>query len=349
MRGAYLKPARQSRVAALSAIVISWAAASAVHAAPASATQAVRATVDLAEFAPDGFSVVVPDARKAAAAWSTLLGVPVASIFEPQAIVYPPKFDGDQTGNGPTIALLLMANMSVTLHQPPPGRNYWRELLDAHGPTLYRLGFQVHGLAEATAWLERHGGKLVLGNPAKSPYVNVNLWPHYGFAVELNEQTPNAEQKAHPVVLKYIQPPRRAFVKPGRHAFASNPVSTIAFVVPDLARAIRDYATLFGLSPASAIPIERPRSIPLRTAALRLSNGVMLELNEPKPGPSLWRTRLQRHGTSMVSIGFRVKSVRDQLATLKARGGRVVLGGADQHYAYVDLTHRLGMVIEIRE
>jgi catechol 2,3-dioxygenase-like lactoylglutathione lyase family enzyme len=346
------KPIQLLRAASLSVLAIYWAAAGAAHAAPASAdgsTQAPAAVIDFAEFAPNGFSVVVRDAKRAAVAWSDVLGIPVASIFEPQAIVYPPGFDGDRTGNGPTIALLMMANMSVTLHQPPPGRNYWRELLNAHGQTLYRLGFQVHGLAAATNWLERNGGKLVLGDPAKSPYVNVNLWPRYGFAVEMNEQAPNAAQSANPVVLKYIQPPRRAFVKPGPKTLASNLVSTIAFVVPDLDRAIRDYAALFGLPPGSAIRIDRPRGVPLETAALRLSNGVMLELNTPKPGPSLWRTRLQRHGPSMVSIGFRVESLRDQLTSLRRKGGRLILGGAGQRYAYVDFTGSLGLMIELRE
>src|SRR5262245_3256729 len=69
------------------------------------------------EFAPTTFSVVTHDADRLAAAWADVLGIPKPPITQPEA-VYPPNFEGDRSAR-PTMASLQMANMTLSMHQPP--------------------------------------------------------------------------------------------------------------------------------------------------------------------------------------------------------------------------------------
>ena len=307
-------------------------------------SQSPAGPVRFDDFAPTTFSVVTRDVAKRAGAWADVLGIAVPPINEPEA-VYPPLFGGDRSAR-PKMASLQMANMTVSLHQPPP-RTYWHDILDTHGELLYRMNFRVRGIADQTAYFERKGGTLVIGDPAKVPYVNVNLWPTYGVALELNGVADNAG-------------PAPARPAPPAGSFASNPVSKIAFVVPDVKQAVRDYSDLFGLPAASTTtgttpPLVFPasakvdRKTTIAWAKLTFPNGVLLELNEPRGGASVWRDHLQKHGRSIFSVGFRVKSVREQAAYLSSKGGVLVFGGPDARYAGFDFTSRLGTVIEIHE
>lgn len=305
--------------------------------------QTPEGSIRFDEFAPTTFSVVTHDVATKAAAWADVLGIPVPSIIQPE-VTYPPGFAGDRAGR-PKMASLQMANMTVSLHQPP-ARTYWHDILDTHGEQLYRMNFRVHGLADQTAHFERKGGTLVIGDPAKVPYVNVNLWPKYGVALELNGLAAGSSAPAPTLA-------------PPAGSFAANPVVKIAFVVPNLAEAIRDYTDLFGLPSGAAtgiIPrlvfpdgIAVDRTMTIAWAKLMFPNGVVLELNEPRGGASVWRDHLQKHGRSIFSVGFRVKSVREQVAYLTSKGGVLVFGGPNERNAGIDFTSRLGTVVEIRE
>jgi len=306
-------------------------------------SQTPAGAVRFDEFAPTTFSVVTHDVDKKAAAWADVLGIAPPTINQPD-VTYPPVFAGDRAAR-PRMASLQMANMTVSLHQPPP-RTYWHDVLDAQGEQLYSMNFRVHRLAEQTAYFERKGGTLVIGDPAKVPYVNVNLWGKYGVALELNGVADGAPDPA----------PRPAMPA---GSFAGNPVVKIAFVVPNLADAVRDYTDLFGLPAASTTgttpKLVFPEGLKVDRAAttawtkLTFPNGVTLELIEPRGGQSVWRDHLQKHGRSIFSVGFRVKSVREQVAYLTSKGGVLVFGGPNEKYAGVDFTSRLGTVVEIQE
>lgn len=305
--------------------------------------QAPAGSIRFDEFAPTTFSVVTHDVARTAAAWADVLGIALPSINQPE-VTYPPVFDGDRAAR-PKMVSLQMVNMTVSLHQPP-ARTYWHDILDRHGEQLYRMNFRVHGLADQTAYFERKGGALVIGDPAKVPYVNVNLWSKYGVALELNGMAAGAPAPSPTPV-------------PPAGSFAGNPVVKIAFVVPNLSEAIRDYTELFGLPSGAATGITPPLVFPdgitvdrkttIAWAKLTFPNGVVLELNEARGGPSVWRDHLQKHGRSIFSVGFRVKSVREQVAYLTSKGGVLVFGGPNEKYAGFDFTSRLGTVVEIQE
>lgn len=295
------------------------------------------------DFAPTTFSIVTHDSNALAASWADVLGIPKPATFQPEA-VYPPNFKGDRAGR-PTMATLQTANMTISMHQPPP-LTYWKEILDTHGQLLYRMNFRVRGIADQTSYFEGKGGTLVIGDPAKVPYVNVNLWPKYGVALELNGVADDAGPAKAP-------PPAPA------GSFAANPVRKITFVVPNIDEAIRDYADLFGIktapergiTPAYVFPeaSAADRKMTMAWAKLAFPNGVILELNEPRGGTSIWRDHLQKHGRSIFSVGFRVANVRDAIAYLTSKGGVLAFGGPDTRYAGIDFKARLGLVIEIAQ
>ena len=308
------------------------------------AAQTPPSAVRFNEFSPTTVSVVVRDVEKTARAWAEVLGISVPRIVEPE-VVYPPMFEGDRSGR-PKMTSMQMANLNVSLHQPPAGKTYWRELLDTHGELLYRMNFSVHDLADQTTYFEQKGGTLTIGDPAKVPYVNVNLWSRYGFALELNglAASQDASQTSRPAI--------------DATAFANNPVFKIAFVVPDLDKAVADYADLLGISSAGATRGRRlvgrdgstsAQAATIDTATLQFPNGMLLELNQPRGGESIWWTHLQKHGQSIFSIGFHVKSVREQIAYLTGTGGTLVFGDASTPYAYFDFTSRLGTIIDLVE
>ena len=292
-------------------------------------SQTPASAVRFDEFAPTTFSVVTHDAARMAAAWADVLGVAAPPVNQPE-VTYPPVFEGDRSAVV-RMASLQMANMTVSMHQGPPG-TYWRQIVDAQGELLYRMNFRVHSLADQTAYFEKKGGTLVIGDPAKVPYVNVNLWPQYGVALELNGVAEGAG-------------PASARPAPPAGSFASHPVFKIAFVAPDLDQAMRHYADLFGIEAAPATGTTSA----VAWATLPFPNGVLLELNEPLDGASIWRDHLQRYGRSIFGVGFRVESVREQAAYLSSKGGVLVFGGPDARSAVFDFTSRLGTVIEIHE
>ena len=296
----------------------------------------------LADYAVRTISIVVPDAERFAQAWADVLGVDVPPIREYPGLVFPEGYDASAY---PRIASFRMANVSISMHHPVGGRSYWKDLLDQHGPALYRMNFSVRGLADTVAYLQRKGGRLVVGTPTTGG-VNVSLWPRYGFGVEMGE----ARRTAPPTS-------RSRPAGPSGTSFASSPVFKVAFVVSDIERAAREYADLFGLDAPPPVRVNRSIVFPsdfkgdrgahLKVAVLPLPGGIDLELNEPQGGQSIWRTHLEKHGRSMFSIGVRVKNVSEQVAYLKGKGGSLVVGGPEAPYAYIDFVERLGAIIEV--
>lgn len=310
--------------------------------APLSSQADKGRSIRLADYPIRTFSVVVHDTEQSARAWADLLGVEEPKIQSYRGLMYREGHEGDREAY-PKMAVLRFANMEVSMHQPMGGRSYWRDLLDQHGEMLYRVNVSVPDMAGHVAFLEGKGGKLVLGDPPRSPYSNVSLWPKFGFAVETNMLRPEAAIPAPPPTT----------------AFASNNVFKIGFVVSDIEKAARKFADLFGVEVPQVVPMGEPivfppdftgdRSTKVKIAVLRLPGNVVVQLNEPQGGPSPWRDHLQKHGRSMFNIGIRVKDVNEQVAYLTRKGGKLILGGQGARYAYFDFTSRLGAILEVHE
>ena len=76
---------------------------------------------------------------------------------------------------------------------------------------------------------------------------------------------------------------------------------------------------------------------------------VSLELIEPIGGPSTWQEHLDAHGESLHHIAFQIQGMQDNGFYLDAHGIPVVQRGEYKggHYAYVDGTQALSVVIEL--
>jgi len=286
------------------------------------------------------FSIVVPDADRFGAAWADVLGADMPKVLEYPGLVFPPDFDKTAY---PRIANFRMANVAVSMHQPAGGRSYWKEVLDAHGPALYRMNFQVPDLPSTVAALQALGGRLVVGTP-EGGGTNVNLWPGFGFAVELGA-APRAPVTA---------PSSPA--RPVSSGFAAHAVSTISLVVEDIGAAVRPYAEIFG---AEVPPVRersvsiregasRPRRLTLKSATIDLPGDIDIELIEPPTAANPWRAHLRRHGNrALFAVGVRVADVAAQAAYLGGKGGILKAGGPGEPIALVDLTDRLGVQFEL--
>lgn len=330
----------------LAAVIIGALVATFVAAIPA------QSRAPFADASVRTISMVVPDAEKFGRAWADVLGAEMPPIREYPGLIFPEGYDSTAY---PRIATLRMANVTISMHHPVGGRSYWKDLLDIHGPALYRMNFSVRRLPDTVATLQGLGGQLVVGGPTTGG-LNVNLWPKYGFAVELGEaaRPPAAAAGAAPAA---TAPKPPAPVPAPVTGFAANPVFKVAFVVPDIQRAIADYADLFGV----ARPAVRERTVSessktgataqttkLKTAVLDLPGDIDLELNEPPAGDNRWRQHMQkRGGRALFSIGVRVGNTAEQASYLIGKGGVVVAGGAGEQYAVVDMIDRLGTIIEI--
>jgi methylmalonyl-CoA/ethylmalonyl-CoA epimerase len=315
------------------------------------AAVATQSRAPFADASVRTISFVVPDAEKFARAWADVLGAEMPPIREYPGLIFPEGYDSSAY---PRIANLRMANVSISMHHPVGGRSYWKELLDTHGPALYRMNFSVRGLPDTVATLQGLGGKLVVGGPTTGG-LNVNLWPKYGFAVELGVAARPPAAAATAPAATAAKPSAPA--PPPATGFAANPVFKVAFVVPDIQRATADYADLFGVArPAvtertvseSSKTGAKPHTTKLKTAMLDLPGDIDLELNEPPAGDNRWRQHMQKHGgRALFSVGVHVSNVEEQASYLTGKGGVLVAGGAGAPYAVVDMIDRLGTIIEV--
>jgi hypothetical protein len=138
-------------------------------------------------------------------------------------------------------------------------------------------------------------------------------------------------------------------------------IAQIGIVVRDIEASARAWAAIFGL-PVPEIKISPPveeahteyegRSTPARVKQAFFHMGSLdVELLEPAGEPSTWNDQLVQHGNSMHHIAFRIKGMKDKLASLSAQDIPLVQRGdyPGGRYAYVDSTAQLGLVLELLE
>jgi catechol 2,3-dioxygenase-like lactoylglutathione lyase family enzyme len=136
----------------------------------------------------------------------------------------------------------------------------------------------------------------------------------------------------------------------------------IGLIVPDVDKASKEFAAVFGLEPrpaneftAMVYPADYkgdPKGHP-KTVSYRIGDNLSVELLQPVGGKSPWRDFLD--STSGVGglhhIAFSAKGIDAYMAALKQHGGVIEFGGSasvtPQNYAYVNMRPRLGFTIEL--
>lgn len=130
----------------------------------------------------------------------------------------------------------------------------------------------------------------------------------------------------------------------------------VAFVVRDVQQSAKVYADVFGVDVPQIRNINGivypsgyrgDRKAGIKLANLML-NGLQLDLLEPVGGSSPWRDFLDEHGEGLHHISFGVTGLRNQVAVLERKGGRLTLGEPGvSGYAYVDMKPFLPFTLEL--
>ena len=137
----------------------------------------------------------------------------------------------------------------------------------------------------------------------------------------------------------------------------------VGVVVPDIERAVRTYADLWGIEAPriqdglqrtaniDGVPLYPPGSTYTGTArfAQLPAGGVTIELLQPVRGTSPWSDHLDKCGAAVHHLAYRVTTGRQEnLDLLRRFGGRLTMGGVrNASYAYIDLRPELGYTIEL--
>jgi methylmalonyl-CoA/ethylmalonyl-CoA epimerase len=133
--------------------------------------------------------LVVQHIEDAVQAWCHLLGV------EPPEIVTTDPLDLSHTEYKlqPTparakLAFIQLGQVTLELIEPIGGPSTWRDQLEAHGPSLHHIAFEVKGMAERVAILADHGLPLLQrGDYSGGRYAYMDGQPRMGAVVELLE------------------------------------------------------------------------------------------------------------------------------------------------------------------
>jgi len=138
--------------------------------------------------------------------------------------------------------------------------------------------------------------------------------------------------------------------------FGSKTITRIGVVVPDVAKAAKAYADVFGV-PVSPAKDVKPSGFPAgykgdpnaytRVAEARFNN-MVVELVQPMGGASPWREFLDTRGQGVHHVAFNVPGVESHVRFLESKGGKRVVGGPGGD-AIVDLTAQIGINFALHE
>lgn len=133
--------------------------------------------------------VVVKDIEKAAAAYADFLGVPVPEWFwtdvEEKAHT---RFKGKPSPARAKLAFIEMKNITLELIEPDQNPSTWREFLDEKGEGVHHIAFEIKGMDDKMARLEREGMPLLQkGDYEGGRYAYIDGRAQLGLILEILE------------------------------------------------------------------------------------------------------------------------------------------------------------------
>jgi methylmalonyl-CoA/ethylmalonyl-CoA epimerase len=133
--------------------------------------------------------LIVRDIEKSARAYADLFGMDVPAWFltdtEEKAHT---RYRGQPTGARAKLAFFQLGSLSLELIQPVGGPSTWQEFLDAHGEGVHHIAFQIKGMDDQIALLERKGMPLVQrGDYTGGRYAYIDAVPQLAVVLELLE------------------------------------------------------------------------------------------------------------------------------------------------------------------
>lgn len=141
----------------------------------------------------------------------------------------------------------------------------------------------------------------------------------------------------------------------------SKTLAQVGIIVPDIEKAVKAYATLFGVETPDIVQAENPEDNPttyrgeLTDASCLLAffnlENIQLELIQPLGKPSTWNDFLEETGGGIHHIAFWIKGMDGQLKKLKMSGIKEVQHGGwtGGQYSYVETPDDMGIIIELLE
>jgi methylmalonyl-CoA/ethylmalonyl-CoA epimerase len=133
--------------------------------------------------------LVVQNIEDALQAWSSLLGVepPEIIITDPLELSHT-EYKHHPTPARAKIAFIRLGQVTLELIEPVGGPSTWHDQLDAHGPSLHHIAFEVKGMEEQVSKLADHGLSLLQhGDYSGGRYAYLDGQPRLGAIVELLE------------------------------------------------------------------------------------------------------------------------------------------------------------------
>ncbi len=135
-------------------------------------------------------AIVTDDIESAAARWAELLGVevPTARWTDGREMAHT-EYRGEPTEGRARLAFFdLGPQVRLELIEPDEHPSTWREFLDAHGPGLHHVAFQVRDMDQVLARLDAHEMPLVQkGDYTGGRYAYVDAEGPLGCILELLE------------------------------------------------------------------------------------------------------------------------------------------------------------------
>lgn len=296
----------------------------------------------LADIPIDHVSLIVRDVAKTAKAYSEVLGLPVPAITEQTGLTFPKDYKGDRKAH-PKVARFQLNGVALELLQPMGGASPWKDHLDKYGEGMYHIAYRgIQDVAATTAFAVSKGGTQVVGGPgAKVTYVDMRAL--LGFALEFSDEP-----------LSPAAAPAAAVAGPVQK-FADNPIAYASIIVPDNEKATALFGELMG------VPVPKINHAKIvyppdftgdreghPTLAMFPLKGISVAYTAPIGGMTPWRASVDKFGPTMHHLGIRIKGMSEQIDYLAEKaGGKLVVGGRDLGYCWMDMSEKLHTVFEL--
>jgi len=133
--------------------------------------------------------VVVKDIEKASAAYADFLGVvaPQWSWTDAEDKAHT-RFKGKPSPARAKLAFIELENITLELIEPDRNPSTWREFLDSKGEGVHHIAFEIKGMDDKTALLEKKGMPLLQkGDYEGGRYAYIDATAKLGLILELLE------------------------------------------------------------------------------------------------------------------------------------------------------------------
>jgi catechol 2,3-dioxygenase-like lactoylglutathione lyase family enzyme len=133
--------------------------------------------------------LIVRDIERSSAAYADLFGVevPAWSLTDPEESAHT-RYHGQPTTARAKLAFFDLGSVSLELIEPVGAPSTWREFLETQGEGVHHIAFQIQGMDEQCAILERKGMATVQrGDYTGGRYAYVDATPQLHVILELLE------------------------------------------------------------------------------------------------------------------------------------------------------------------